>query len=401
MSENNRPASPAGNSASSGKRKVTKSTNRPGFAPRSDAIGIEELRGFTFQYGVPGQQAKFARTKKAIAEHLGITSDCGQDLYIAIMEGEEPEFEEPEDPGKTATKGQLQRYDILLKKVLAKEERYKIEKAKAFRLIIGQCSQAMRNKVEALPDFKSLQKNVDIVQLLKRMKELVDGTDHTQYQFWKMQAQLAKLVFIKQEANESVAHYSARFLDQVEATEQVFGKLVPTFDMKGEPSEEQMKNRNKLLACLFLAGSDRNRYKTVIDDLGNDFQLGKVAYPEDVMDMTQLLVNRRGINTNKAKQIEEMQDGVFTSFHQQNSHPKLVCRYCKNKGHVSEVCQKRIADEEAARNNNSNNNSNSNSNSNSGGHTNTQGWFDEVNPSSRDGVNSFQYMERYAWNQED
>jgi hypothetical protein len=102
------------------------------------------------------------------------------------MEGVEPEFEEPEDPGKAATKGQLQRYDILLKKVLAKEERYKIEKGKLFRLIIGQSSQATRNKVEALPDYKVIQKTVDFVKLLKRIKELVDGTDNTQDQFWKM-----------------------------------------------------------------------------------------------------------------------------------------------------------------------------------------------------------------------
>jgi hypothetical protein len=203
--------------ASTGGSKKNQKKGKPGFsAPRSgEGTRIEELRGYVFTFGVPGQQARYAKTKKAIAEYIGMTSDCGQDLYTAIMEGVEPEFVEPEDPGKSATKGQLQRYDILLKKVLAKEERYNIEKAKLFRLIIGQCSQAMRNKVGALPDYKTLQKSVDFVKLLKRMKELVDGTDHTQYQFWKMQAQLAKLVFIKQEPNECVAHYSNRFLDQV------------------------------------------------------------------------------------------------------------------------------------------------------------------------------------------
>jgi hypothetical protein len=385
-SSNTNASTPSGGSA--GKGRTLKGKGNNGLTPRSvvDQSGIDELRGHYFTYGVPGQQAKYAKTKKAVADYVGITSDCGQDLYIAIMEGVEPEFEEPEDPGKQATKGQLQRYDILLKKVLAKEEKYKIEKAKLFRLIIGQCSQSMRNKVEALPDYKVMQKTVDFVQLLKRMKELVDGTDHTQYQFWKMQAQLAKLVFIKQEPTESVAHYSNRFLAQVEATEQVFGRLIPTFDMKEEPNEDQMKNRNKLLACLFLAGSDRNRFKSVIDDLGNDFQLGKVAYPEDVIDMTQLLSNRRGINTNKAKQIEEMQDGVYTSFHQQNkSHPRLKCNYCNKYGHVSEVCNKRIEDEEAGR-----------STASSGSTSNTQGWFDDVNPAPRNGVSSFQ-----AWFQDD
>jgi hypothetical protein len=347
-------------------------------------VGIEELGGNIFQYGIPGQQVKYNRTKKAIADFVGITSDCGQELYTAIMEGVEPVFEEPEDPGAKATKGQLQRYDILLKKVLAKEEKYNIEKAKLFRLIVGQCSQQMRNKIEAMPDYKKLEKAVDFVELLKRMKEIVDGTDNTQYLFWKMQAQLSKLVFMKQEPNESVANYSKRFEDQVEATESVFGPLVPTFDYKGDHSEEQLKHRNKLLACLFLAGADRGRFKSVVDDLGNEFQFGKINYPDDVTGMTQLLTNRRGVKTPSAKQIEEIQDGVYTSFQQANSHPKLVCNYCGMKGHASEACYKRIADEAAK-----------NKNSNGGSTSNTQGWFDDVEDSGE--VTSFQYEEARAW----
>jgi hypothetical protein len=317
-------------SGSTGNKSKTKD-NRSGKGGRvtmGTRVGIDELGGNIFQFGTPGQQVKYHRTKKAIADYVGITSDCGQELFTAIMEGVEPEFEEPEDPGKTATKAQLQRYDILLKKVLAKEEKYKVEKAKLFRLIIGQCSQAMRNKVEAMPDYKKLEKEVNFVELLKRMKEIVDGTDNTQYQFWKMQAQLAKLVFMKQEPSESVASYQKRFEDQVEAVESVFGTLIPTFDMQHDPTTEQMQKRNKLLACLFLANSDRDRFKTVIDDLGNEFQFGKINYPEDVSGMSQLLTNRRGVKTPRAKQIEEIQDGVYTSFQQTKSHPKLVCRYC-------------------------------------------------------------------------
>jgi hypothetical protein len=205
-------------------------------------------------------------------------------------------------------------------------------------------------------------------------------------------------VFIKQEPNESVASYTNRFEGQVLAVESVFGPLVPTFDMKSDPNEEQMKNRNKLLACLYLAGSDRNRYKTVVDDLGNEFQMGKTSYPEDVTSMSQLLSNRRGINTNRAKQIEEMHDGVLTCFHQQQkSHPKLRCWYCKLKGHVSEVCQKRLANKAAARS--GNNNNNNNDNNSSGNTSNTQGWFDNDDDSSGDRVSSFQYMETRAWNQ--
>jgi hypothetical protein len=116
------------------------------------------------------------------------------------------------------------------------------------------------------------------------------------------------------------------------SVESVWGPLIPTRGLKlnknQQPTATEMKNRNKFLACLFLANSDRTRFKSVIDDLTNDHQLGKNSYPEDVPGMLQLLTNRRGIRQGKAKQIEDMQDGVsVTSFHQ--------TRYPKNNKEVA------------------------------------------------------------------
>jgi hypothetical protein len=121
--------------------------------------------------------------------------------------------------------------------------------------------------------------------------------------------------------------------------------------------------------------------------LGNDYGLGNVNYPEDVSAMLSLLTNRRGLKTARSKQLEDIQDGVLTSF-QQMSHPKLRCHYCKQKGHVSEVCHKRLDDEEKKRNAGSNI-----------GTSNTQGWFDD--PDDGKDVSSFQYEEARAWFQDD
>jgi hypothetical protein len=41
----------------------------------------------------------------------------------------------------------------------------------------------------------------------------------------------------------------------------------------------------QVLACVFLAGVNRHKYKTVLDDLNNDFVLGTVNYPEDIAGM--------------------------------------------------------------------------------------------------------------------
>jgi hypothetical protein len=110
--------------------------------------------------------------------------------------------------------------------------------------------------------------------------------------------------------------------------------------------------------------------------------------------MLSLLTNWRGLKTARSKQLEDIQDGVLTRFQQASSHPKLRCRYCGMKGHVSEVCYKRLDDEEKKR-----------IAGNSVGTSNTQGWFDD--PDDGKDVSSFQYcmgrpvlgfrMIRHAW----
>jgi hypothetical protein len=285
--------------------------------------GIEELQGKVFVFGVQGQKERFIKAKKAVAEYLGRISDTPKELYMAIQSGVEPTFKEPEDPGPNATPAQIKKYDILFKKNDAKQELYIKEKAKAFRIIMSQCSTAMRNKLETLPEFQEWESKDNFVALLERMRQLVYGTDKGQYEFWEMQAAMSGLFNLKQEGGEPLANYLLRFDDQVRSTESAFGPLIPTFTIKGKPTEEELKNRNKFLACVFLANADRERFKPVIDDLGNDFGLGNNNYPADAPSMLNLLSNRRGLKTLKSKQIEDLQDGVkgATSFHQ-TKYPK-------------------------------------------------------------------------------
>jgi hypothetical protein len=170
-----------------------------------------------------------------------------------------------------------------------------------------------------------------------------------------------------------------RFSEQVVSVESVWGPLIPTRGLKlnknQQPTATEMKSRNKFLACLFLANSDRARFKSVIDDLANDHQLGKNSYPEDVPGMLQLLTNRRGIRHGKAKQIEDIQDVVsVTSFYQ--------TRYPKNNKEVANSKAKEYGLKSQPK---------ADSDSDDSG---PKGWFSEKKKSKQ--VTSFQH-EQSAW----
>ena len=79
-----------------------------------------------------------------------------------------------------------------------------------------------------------------------------------------------KLFNLQQEPKEELGSFGRRFLGQIEATEEIWGKLTPGKFCDSSKSTKE-KERNKFLACLFLAGVDRNLYKVVVDELNNDF----------------------------------------------------------------------------------------------------------------------------------
>jgi hypothetical protein len=82
------------------------------------------------------------------------------------------------------------------------------------------------------------------------------------------------LITMAQHDKESLVSFSKKFLAQVEATEAMWGKLIPAKLATGT----QDAGRDKFLACLFLAGVNHHHYKDVIDELNNDFLLEKVNY---------------------------------------------------------------------------------------------------------------------------
>ncbi len=301
--------------------------------------GIEELRGSVYQYGTQTQAERYLKTTKAIAEYVG--KEHGKEMWKLINDKEETEFEEPAEPKEDASKASMEKYKMLLKMNIEDEKRYKRQKAKVFRIIMGQCQSAMRNKVESLPEYSDLEKEDDVIGLLTKMEELAYSTDNVQYEYWTMQASVKRLVTMTQDPKESLMSFSKRFLAQQEMTESVWGKLIPN-KLKGQATDLQEKARDKYLACVFLAAVDRHRYKKAVDELNNSFLLGTVDYPEDVPGMLTLLSNRRG-GGGTTKEAEALKDGfTATSFAQQRKKgPRqrtIYCYRCGKKGHISRDC---------------------------------------------------------------
>ena len=141
------------------------------------------------------------------------------------------------------------------------------------------------------------------------IRNLCYGTDTKRYINWTQQAHLRRTIHFEQQPGESLQKFVANFLEQVRALEESFGPFVPTKDLvtmveltreigegkdlveetyteKVIADDEEIKAaRDKFLACVFLAGVDRSKYKDALDELNNDYIRHFKPYPSDVQSM--------------------------------------------------------------------------------------------------------------------
>ena len=339
--------------------------------------GIEALKSSFYTYGTNDQSARFVKTTRSIAEYVGREMD--KEMWTLVLERKETEFKEPRDPGSRATKGQLEKYKMELRIYLEDGKRYQRQKGRVFLIILGQCTAAMKNKLEGLPEYKELEKNDDVKGLLEKIKALVYSTDNVRFEYWNMMVAMKKLHLLNQGPKETMANYCARFLAQVDVTEEEWGPLTPARKRETIPEEEETQDeltaeekearkearaekikqcqlaeqaaRDQYKAVLLLAGADRTQFRDATDDLSNGHLNGTMTFPPDVPGMLNYLNNHRGGNESNRK-VEDIGDGIGdTSFHQIPSQPRSqnrkqgkkgkrvkFCSNCGKKGHKAHQC---------------------------------------------------------------
>jgi hypothetical protein len=127
------------------------------------------------------QSEIFVKTTKEIAEYVGSNFKYGSDARLAIENLSLPTLVKPADPTTNATKTQIRIWE---KKVdeFVKPESYLTENMKTvYSLVWGQCTDVMRQKVEATDGYKALLSNGDGPGLLKSIKDLVYNFQSQKY----------------------------------------------------------------------------------------------------------------------------------------------------------------------------------------------------------------------------
>jgi len=214
-------------------------------------------------------------------------------MHKLVKKRVEASFPKPRAPGKDPAKHVVDEHRELMKRKLDKEDKHNEDKAKLFRIIMTQCSPEMKAKLEAQStELDKLEDDSDVIGLLDVIKERVHNAGGVRNKFVIMQS-LNRTLHGRgntQRPNESLNECGKRFLQQVEVIEAVWGKLVPPCH-ENDIDKEKESARNQCLASLFLGGTDQARCKTAVDELNDNYVLGKDVHPPDVPAAIMMLTN--------------------------------------------------------------------------------------------------------------
>ena len=117
-----------------------------------------DLERFVYDDGfIDSSQDMFATTTKEIAEYIGRTYDKAGELRTGLVDLELPRLVAPTDPNPNAGVAEIERYKILLRQYMDREVKREENLQKAFALILGQCSQTVRDRLEGRPDWENIE----------------------------------------------------------------------------------------------------------------------------------------------------------------------------------------------------------------------------------------------------
>jgi hypothetical protein len=200
---------------------------------------IPELKNYVYQMG--NHRAQYDKITNAIAKYCGRT--LGKPMMDLVLGTDQlPEKPEPPATKKEDTDGWVAlEYDKELNEWIKEKNLYKKDKAKVFIIVQGQCSTHMTNKLEGQKEYKELEDNVDVVGLVKMIRELIFNTRSVQYQHWTSSQIIRNIMTCRQGGNESLIGFYKRWKTILDVAESQWGAFVPTKLAAGADSDVERK----------------------------------------------------------------------------------------------------------------------------------------------------------------
>ena len=240
----------------------------------------------------------------------------GIELDDKIAIGEQ-ELLEPPDVESCMTAEQTTLHRGAYRSYREAEQKLIESRGKIYALILGQCTQAMKEALKEDADWVDISEKYDAIRLYKLIEKCVLRQTTNKYPYLMLIEEMRSFVVFKQEVGMSTNTYYEKFANRMAIYERVGGVchtpellaletegLYKGQDYDKLTPEEQLKvravAREKFCACLFLDRSDNKEHEQLKDSIKNDYSRGDVkAFPTSITTAMQLMADFQKVNPEK------------------------------------------------------------------------------------------------------
>jgi hypothetical protein len=273
---------------------------------------ISEIASDTFNTGQNRFAAQFTQSRKNVANYLQRTaSDEGYLVAETVRTGKAQVIALP--PPIDTTAGDAEDQKIIREEAVRAiaKRRAKLDSAlkKGYATVWDQCSQEVRDKLEASDDWERTQREQSLHDLIGKIERICVGFDDHKQEIFNLVQALKTLFLYTQTDKETVEEYSRNFKslwDTVEAfggspglhrglVEGVLrtpGKVRDVNNItEGEDIAAEEEVAEAVKAALLISGADKRRYGKLKEQLANNYLLGTDQYPNTLEKATRILGN--------------------------------------------------------------------------------------------------------------
>ncbi|KAI2509415.1 Reverse transcriptase (RNA-dependent DNA polymerase) [Fragilaria crotonensis] len=307
-----------------------------------------------------------SQRREALEAYVKKNLKFAEDLTPLFSEEmENPQLEMPVELDPEASIVEKAIWDQELREFVKRKSAFKGNLATIQAVVLGQCSEAMKDKLKSLTEFKSETKINNCFWLLQQIRSITLQFDEKKNGFISIMNAQRSFLNCKQQVGQSPASYLedlrawAVTIDHHGGTIAVNYKLIPAVNEDGTAvTDDDRRSRayEKTLAIALITGSDPSRYGTLVAHLSNQYAMGRDEYPSNVTAAYNLLVNyRTPENTTRPRQQQAAPNATGTTrsdtgsgmtFAQQGSvagnngltHDGIECYQCHSVGHYASNC---------------------------------------------------------------
>ena len=327
---------------------------------------ISGLNGHVYDCADASHVDQYTNTTKEIALYVATTLKNGNDVRKAIEDLSIPTIKLPDDLPTDATAAAKRSWEKKVDECMKKELILEVNMKTLYSIIWGQCTELMRQRIQALPEYKKMNSDADSLTVLKAIRNQAFN--------YQLQKDLAQALFeatnrlqtIVQDRNMSCQEYMDRFQNTVDVIIHIAGS-VPVYPslvdaaLKGKNLEREKATKKQIaqaekdstdryLAMCFMLGADKYRFGKLIEDFENQHTQGMKAFPSTLSSAFGLINNWKNAPKLITKIIESDSDGIAFSQIDENKKEKqkqtknplatITCCKCQENGHYSHSCLK-------------------------------------------------------------